>query len=75
VAVYAVRTFIVSSHRGFCVGGLPVDIWAASNVEVYGRPIEGEIGEVFVCTHVFIRPSMLERSCCVRCGSSISQFS
>jgi hypothetical protein len=63
VAVYAVRTFVVSSRRGFCVGGLPVDIWAVSNDEVYGHPIEGEIYEVCVYTHVFIWPSMLEGSC------------
>jgi hypothetical protein len=77
VAMYAIRTFVVSSRRGFCVGGLPVDIWALSNAEVYGRPIEGEMCEVcvYVCTHVFIQPSMLEGSCCVRYGSSISQFS
>jgi len=73
--VYAVGTFAVSSRRGFCVGGLPVDIWAVSNVEVYGRPIVGELCEIGVCTHVFIRPSMLEGSCCVRYGSSVSQFS
>jgi hypothetical protein len=54
VAVYAIGTFVVSSHRGFCVGWLPVDIRAVSNVEVYGHPIEGEIREVCVCTHVFI---------------------
>jgi hypothetical protein len=75
VAVYAVRTFVVSSCRGFCVGGLPVDIWAVSNVEVYSRPVEGEICEVCVCTRVFIWPLMLEGSCCVRYGSSVSQFS
>jgi hypothetical protein len=75
VAMYAIRTFVVTSRRGFCVGGLPVDIWAVSNVAVYGHPIEGEICEVSVCTHVFIWPSMLEGSCCVRYGSSISQFS
>jgi hypothetical protein len=57
------------------VGGVPVDIRAVSNVEVYGRPIEGEICEVCVCTHVFIRPSMLEGSICVRYDSSVSQFS
>jgi len=74
MAVYA-TTFVVSSHRGFCVGGLPVDIWAGSNVEVYGHPIEGEICEVCVCTHVFIWPLKLEGSCCVRYGSSVSQFS
>ena len=39
MTVYAVGTFAVSSRRGFCVGGLPVDIWAVSNVEVYVRPI------------------------------------
>jgi hypothetical protein len=38
--VYAVRTFVLSLRRGFCVGGLPVNIWAVSNVEVYGGPIE-----------------------------------
>ena len=62
MAVYA-TTFVISSRKGFCVGGLPVDIWAVSNVEVYGHPIEGEICEVCVCTRVFIRPSKLEGSC------------
>jgi len=42
------------------VGGLPLDIWAVSNVEVYGRHIKGELCEVCVCTHVFIRPPMLD---------------
>ena len=74
MAVYA-TTFAVSSRRGFCVGELPVDIWAVSNVEVYGCHINGEMCEVCVCTHVFIRPSKLEGSCCVRYGSSVSQFS
>jgi hypothetical protein len=69
VAVYDAWTFVVSSRMGFCVGGLPVDIRAVSNVEVYGRHIKGEICEVYLCTNVFIRPSMLERSCCVRYGS------
>ena len=46
--MYDAWTFVVSSRRGFCVGGLPVDIWAVSNVEVYGRHIKGEICEVFV---------------------------
>ena len=50
------------------MGGLHVDIWAVSNVEVYSRHIKGEICEVCVCTHVFIWPSMLEGSC-VRYGS------
>jgi hypothetical protein len=63
MAVYAVRTFVVSSCRGFCVGGLLVDIWLVSNDEVYSRPIKGEICEVCVCTHVFIWPSMLEGRC------------
>jgi hypothetical protein len=75
VAVYAVGTSVVSSRRGYGVGGLPVAIWAVCNVEVYGRPIEGEICEVCVYTHVFIRPSMLEGSCCLRYGSSVSQYS
>jgi hypothetical protein len=51
------------------VGGLHVDICAVSNVEVYGCHINGEICEEFVCTHVSIRPSMLEGCCCVRYGS------
>jgi hypothetical protein len=58
VAVYDACTFVVSSRRGFCVGGLPVDIWVVSNVEVYGCHIKGEICEVCVCTRVFIWPSM-----------------
>jgi len=69
VAVYDARTVVVSPHRGFCVGGLPVDICAVSNVEVYGCHINGEICEECVCTHVSIRLSMLEGSCCVRYGS------
>jgi hypothetical protein len=69
MAVYDAWTFVVSSCRGFCVGRLPVDIRAVSNIEVYGHHIKGEICEVCVCTHVFIRPSMLEGSCCVRYGS------
>ena len=73
--MYAVGTSVVSSRRWFCVGGLPVDIWAVINVEVYGRPTEGEICEVCVCVHVFIRPSKMEGSCCVRYGSSVQQFS
>jgi hypothetical protein len=71
VAVYAVGNFVVSSRRGFCVGGLPVGIWAVRNVEVYGRPIEGEICDVCVCSHVFIRPSKLEGSCCVPFHNSL----
>ena len=41
-------TFVVSTRKGFCVGGLHVDILAVSNVEVYGRPIEGEICEYVI---------------------------
>ena len=37
--------------------------------------IKGEICEVCVCAHVSIRPSKMEWSCCVRYGSSVSQFS
>jgi len=69
VAGYDAGTVVVSSHRGFCVGGLPVDIWVVSNVEVYGCHINGEICDVCVCTHMFIWPSMLEGSCCARYGS------
>ena len=46
-----------------------MDICAVSSVEVYGHHINGEICEVCVCTYVFIWPSMLEGSCCVRYGS------
>jgi hypothetical protein len=46
LAVYDAWTFVVYSRRGLCVGLLPVDIWAVSNVEVYGRRIKGEICEV-----------------------------
>ena len=75
MAGYDAGTVVVSPRRGFCVGGLPVDIRAVSNVEVYGCHISGEICEVCVCTHVFIWPLKLEGSCCVRYGSSVSQFS
>jgi len=74
VAGYDAGTVVVSSRRGFCVGGLPVDIWAVSNVEVYGCHTNGELCEVCVCTHVFIRPSMLEGSCCVRWFYIITVF-
>jgi len=58
-----------SPRMGFCVVGLPVDICAVSNIEVYGCHNNGELCEECVCTHVFIRPSMLTGSCCVRYGS------
>jgi len=69
VSGYDAGTVVVSPRRGFCFGGLPVDIRAVSNVEVYGCHINGEIYDECVCTHVSIRPSMLEGSCCVRYGS------
>jgi hypothetical protein len=69
VVGYDAGTVVVSPRGRFCVGGLPADIRAVSNVEVYGCHINGEICEECVCTHVSIRPSMLEGSCCVRYAS------
>jgi len=69
VAGYDAGTVVVSPRRGFCVGGLPVDICVISNVEVYSCHINGEICEKCVCTHVSIQPLKLEGSCCVRYGS------
>ena len=57
VAGYDTGTFVVSLRRGFRVGGLPVDVWAVSNVEVCGCHIKGEICQVCVYTRVFNRPS------------------
>ena len=60
VAGYDAGTVVVSPRRGFCVGGLPVDICTVSNVEVYGCHNNGEISEECVCTHVSVMPSMME---------------
>ena len=57
------------------MGRLPVDIWAVSNVEVYGRHIEGNYVQYMCVLTCFFRPSEQEGSCCVWCGSPLSQFS
>ena len=56
------------------MGRLPVDIWAISNIEVYGRHIEGNYVQYMCVLTCFFRPSEQEGSCCVRCGSPLSQF-
>ena len=51
VAGYDTGTVVVPSRRGFCVGGLPVDICAVSNVEVCGcQSMEKYVKNVYVLT-------------------------
>ena len=47
------------------MGRLPVDIWAVSNVEVYGRHIEGNYVQYMCVLTCFFRSSEQEGSCCV----------